>query len=99
MTLSRIFFVLAAATCALAQVAVVRAALAGRTPGASNSVVGRVRELVWVLLPACLLLLALVWTWRSLPAGDDLSASAPSATTPVISTPVRGPAIVPGATP
>ncbi len=51
----------------MAQVAVIRAALAGRTPGASTTPVARAREFFWVLLPAGLLVLLLVWTWRSLP--------------------------------
>jgi hypothetical protein len=65
---SELLFWSAAAICAVAQVAVIRAALAGRTPGASLKPVTRAREFFWVLLPAALLLLLLVWTWRSLPA-------------------------------
>ena len=64
---SDLFFWLATAICAVAQVAVVRAALAGRTPGASPSAMARTREFFWVLLPAALVALLLVWTWRSLP--------------------------------
>ncbi len=68
--LSDLFFWVATAICAVAQVAVVRAALAGRTPGASPSLVVRTRELFWVILPAALLALLLLWTWRSLPGRD-----------------------------
>jgi hypothetical protein len=66
-TSSELLFWLATAICAIAQVAVIRAALAGRTPGASPSVVSRVREFFWVVLPAGLLVVLLAWTWRSLP--------------------------------
>ncbi|MCC6928046.1 MAG: hypothetical protein IT359_03545 [Gemmatimonadaceae bacterium] len=66
--MSDLFFWVATAICAVAQVAVVRAALAGRTPGASSSAVARTREFFWVILPAALLALLLLWTWRSLPA-------------------------------
>ncbi len=61
-------FWIATAICAIAQVAVIRAALAGRTPGASPSPLAKAREFFWVILPAALLALLLVWTWRSLPA-------------------------------
>jgi hypothetical protein len=66
-TSSELLFWLATAICAIAQVAVIRAALAGRTPGASLSMVSRVREFFWVVLPAGLLVVLLAWTWRSLP--------------------------------
>lgn len=75
--MSQMFFWGATAICAVAQVAVVRAALAGRTPGASPSLVARTRELFWVILPAALLALLLLWTWRSLP-GRDLQPSSPA---------------------
>jgi hypothetical protein len=65
---SEFVFWLAAAVCVVAQVAVVRAAVAGRTPGASSSMATRVREFFWVVLPAAILVLVLVWTWRSLPS-------------------------------
>ncbi len=64
---SEVLFWLSAAICAVAQVAVVRAALAGRTPGASASALARAREFFWVLLPALLLALLLGWTWSALP--------------------------------
>ena len=79
-SISELFFWLATALCAVAQVAVVRAALAGRTPGASLSPVSKARELFWVVLPAALLALLLVWTWRSLPgraATGNASSNAP----------------------
>lgn len=65
---SELLFWSAAAICAVAQVAVIRAALAGRTPGASVKPLARAREFFWVILPAALLILLLVWTWHSLPA-------------------------------
>ena len=67
-TISELVFWLAAAVCAVAQVAVLRAALAGRTPGASETLASRVRELFWVFLPATILVAVLVWTWKALPS-------------------------------
>lgn len=75
-SLSELLFWSATAVCAVAQVAVVRAALAGRTPGASPALLARTREFFWVLLPAALLALLLVWTWRSLPARFNPSQGA-----------------------
>lgn len=66
--ISELVFWLAAAVCAVAQVAVLRAALAGRTPGASETLGARVREMFWVFLPATILVVVLVWTWKSLPS-------------------------------
>lgn len=75
---SEILFWLSAAICLVAQVAVIRAAVAGLTPGASESALARAREFFWVLLPAALLALLLGWTWRSLPGRDlDLRGAAP----------------------
>lgn len=83
LSIPELSFWLATALCAVAQVAVVRAALAGRTPGASPSPVAKVREFFWVILPAALLALLLVWTWRSLPGhaaqGSTSSIVSPSA--------------------
>lgn len=77
---SEILFWLSAAICLVAQVAVIRAAVAGLTPGASESALARAREFFWVLLPAALLALLLGWTWRSLPGRDlDQRGSAPPA--------------------
>lgn len=78
-SVSELLFWSAAAVCAAAQIAVVRAALAGRTPGASPSALARAREIFWVLLPAVLLALLLVWTWRSLPARAPQSEGARAA--------------------
>lgn len=91
LSIPELSFWLATALCAVAQVAVVRAALAGRTPGASPSPVAKAREFFWVILPAALLALLLVWTWRSLPGhaveGNTSSLVAPSASS-VPATPV-----------
>ena len=66
-SVSDLLFFLAALICAIAQVAVVRAALSGRTPGASTSPRAQVREFFWVALPAVLLVFVFLWTWQSLP--------------------------------
>lgn len=81
---SEILFWLSAAICLVAQVAVIRAALAGLTPGASPSTFARVREFFWVLLPAALLALLLGWTWRSLPGRASDSNGGPGQATHVI---------------
>lgn len=72
---SQVVFWLAASVCAVAQVAVVRAALAGRTPGASLTLASRVREMFWVFLPAAVLAVVLVWTWRELPGRSPALAN------------------------
>ncbi len=78
--ISELLFWLAAAICLVAQVAVVRAALAGRTPGTSPSPLAQFREFFWVLLPAALLALLLGWTWSALPSrAPDHHASAQQA--------------------
>lgn len=66
----------ATAVCAVAQVAVLRAALAGRTPAATSNWGAQVRELFWVFLPAVFLGTLLVWTWRSLPARESTRPTA-----------------------
>ena len=66
-SVSDLLFFLAALICAIAQVAVVRAAISGRTPGASASPLAQVREFFWVALPAVLLVFVFLWTWQSLP--------------------------------
>ena len=76
---SEILFWLSVAICLVAQVAVVCAAVAGLTPGASPSTFARVREFFWVLLPAALLALLLGWTWRSLPGNARAHGDAPGA--------------------
>ena len=65
--LSDSLFWLATTVCAVAQLAIIRAALSGRTPGAVSSTASRIRELFWVFLPAVLLTVVLTWTWESLP--------------------------------
>ncbi|HEX4934318.1 MAG TPA: hypothetical protein VFV33_14105 [Gemmatimonadaceae bacterium] len=75
-SISELFFWVATAVCAVAQVAVVRAALAGRTPGASPTALARTREFFWVLLPAAFLVLLLAWTWRSLPGRTSPASGA-----------------------
>lgn len=67
-SISELVFWLAATVCAVAQFAVIRAALAGRTPGTTLTTASRIRELFWVVLPAGILLFVLVWTWQSLPS-------------------------------
>ena len=65
--LPHLLFWVATAVCIVAQVAILRAALAGRTPGASPSALARAREVLWTVLPAVALALLLAGTWRALP--------------------------------
>jgi hypothetical protein len=68
-----------AATVAIfAQAMVLRAALAGRTPAASESAGARAREVLWIVLPAVALAFVLWFTWQVLPrtARDELTPAA-----------------------
>ncbi|MGQ0767293.1 MAG: hypothetical protein ACT4OZ_16715 [Gemmatimonadota bacterium] len=60
-----LLFIALAAVALYGQMCVLRSALAGRTPGAGTTRAARVRETVWILLPALALLLVLVATWRA----------------------------------
>jgi len=85
-------FWVAAATCGVAQLAILRGVLTGgvepRRSSASPSAVGRVRRLTeaaWALLPGIALVFVLVWTWRTVhparfpaPPTDNQSLLAPS---------------------
>jgi heme/copper-type cytochrome/quinol oxidase subunit 2 len=67
-------FWLAVACCVVAQAAIVRSALARRTPlagGAPMPPLRRPIEVAWTLVPAAVLALVLVQTWRAMhaPAG------------------------------
>jgi hypothetical protein len=91
-------FWVAVASCAAAQVAIVRGVVGGRIPdgppGPDESAAdppGRtgqlhpVREAAWALLPGVVLVLVLIWTWRTMhlvphapPPNDAGSLTAPS---------------------
>jgi heme/copper-type cytochrome/quinol oxidase subunit 2 len=74
---SQVLFWCACAVLAVAQLAVLRAALAGRTPPPSSRTGARALELFWIVLPAVALIVVLSWTWRSLP-GRRATAIAPA---------------------
>lgn len=63
-------FWLAACACVVAQLAIVRAVLAGRAPGVSDRRAVRWREVAWVLTPALVLVAVLVVTWFSMNRPD-----------------------------
>jgi heme/copper-type cytochrome/quinol oxidase subunit 2 len=67
--LSDIIFWLAAACCALAQAAIIRSAIRARAqrPDGTASP-SRPIEVAWTVLPALMLALVLVFTWRALHA-------------------------------
>jgi hypothetical protein len=69
-TIAVVLFAIAAALAVAGQLLVLRDALAGRTPAAGTSLAARGRELVWIAVPAILLALVLLATWRSLPVQD-----------------------------
>ena len=78
-TLSQAVFWLAALCCVGAEVAILRSALSGRTPGAprADGVSSRRRgELAWAILPALGLALVLVLTWRAVQQPRDRPAEA-----------------------
>ena len=62
--LSSLLFWCAAAVSLVAQAMLVRSLLLGRTPGSVKTRAAGVREVVWVLLPALVLALTLVASWR-----------------------------------
>ena len=66
-TAAHVLFWSAATVAILAQAMVLRAALAGRTPAASESAGARAREVLWIVLPAVALAFVLWFTWRALP--------------------------------
>ena len=65
---ARLLFALAAGLAVLGQVLVLRDGLVGKTPAASQTSAGRMREALWIVIPAIALALTLLATWRSLPA-------------------------------
>ncbi|MCC6319711.1 MAG: hypothetical protein IT361_18720 [Gemmatimonadaceae bacterium] len=66
-TLTIPLFAIAAVIAVVGQIFILRDALAGRTPAASNTPAGRAREIIWIALPALTLALLLVATWRAIP--------------------------------
>lgn len=82
-TLSFVVFVLAAALAAVGQLLVLRDGLAGRTPAAGAGTAARMREALWITIPAIALALTLWATWRALPAR---SAGSTAATTGPVAT-------------
>ena len=68
--LTHILFWVAAAACALAELAIVRAALAThsrRAPAEGVPQPSRIGEIIWVVIPALALAVVLWATWRALP--------------------------------
>lgn len=64
-----VLFWVAVAVCAFGQVAVLRAVFTGRTPGAAAPDAARRRragEILWAIVPACMLVLVLVLTWQAM---------------------------------
>lgn len=81
-TLSLVVFVLAAALAVVGQLLVLRDGLAGRTPAAGGGAAARVREALWITIPAVALALTLWATWRALPsrtAGSTAATTGPVA--------------------
>lgn len=67
--LSEFIFWVAVACCVVAQIAIVRASIAPQRQDPSGAGVprpARATELVWVILPALMLALVLLWTWRAI---------------------------------
>jgi hypothetical protein len=74
-TAAHVLFWGAALVAVFAQAMVLRAALAGRTPAASETTAARAREVLWIVLPAITLAVVLWFTWQALPrsANDELT--------------------------
>ncbi len=77
-TAAHVLFWGAATVAIFAQTMVLRAALAGRTPAASESTGARAREVLWIVLPAVALAFVLWFTWEALPrsASEELTPAA-----------------------
>lgn len=85
-TLSYVVFVLAAALAAVGQLLVLRDGLTGRTPAAGPGAAARLREALWITIPAIALALTLWATWRALPkqtASRSAATAGPVAALPV----------------
>jgi heme/copper-type cytochrome/quinol oxidase subunit 2 len=66
-----ILFWIAVAICAIGQLAVLRSVVTGRAPGALAPDAARRRragEILWAVVPACMLAVVLVLTWRAMHA-------------------------------
>ena len=74
-----LLFWTAAVVCALAQAMLVRSLLLGRTPGSVKTRAAGLREVVWVLLPAVVLALTLVASWRKIHRAEPAAGMAPVA--------------------
>src|SRR5215472_13502429 len=92
-------FWIAAAACAVAQAAILRAVVRGNSQATQGSLGAqsegatprraprRVSEAAWALLPGIALAFVLVWTWHAVHQGHHTSS--PTATQPLLS-PVSG---------
>lgn len=74
-TAAQILFWSAAAVAVFAQAMVLRAAFAGRTPAASPATSARMRELLWIVLPAIALVVLLWFTWKAVPRSASVELS------------------------
>jgi heme/copper-type cytochrome/quinol oxidase subunit 2 len=62
-------FWIAAACCLVAQIAVIRSAVRAPMPGSPNAAVTMPRrsiEIAWTIIPAIVLMLVLISTWRAM---------------------------------
>lgn len=71
-----IVFWFAAVLCLMAQGMVLRSLLLGRTPAARTGTAARAREVAWVLIPAIVMVLVLIASWRAIHE-STASAAAP----------------------
>ena len=84
-SVSEAIFWIAAALCAIAQVAIARSALATRAPEATGQVPASRRslEVLWAVVPAIGLALVLLQTWRAMhPAAPSPAATVSAAAFP-----------------
>jgi heme/copper-type cytochrome/quinol oxidase subunit 2 len=69
-TLSLLLFAIAGGIAVFGQAMVLRDLFAGRTPAADTSAPSRVREVLWIVLPAVVLVALLVATWNAIPGAS-----------------------------
>lgn len=67
---AHLIFALAATLAVVGQLFVLRDAVAGQTPASGTTRAARLRELLWIAIPALVLALVVLATWRALPVRD-----------------------------
>lgn len=72
-SVSLLLFALAGGIALFGQAMVLRDLFAGRTPAADTSAPSRAREVLWIVLPAVVLVAVLVATWQAIPPAEPVT--------------------------